>query len=99
MNNKELFTALTLLEKEKGIPMDYMIEQIERAIRVACKNFYGGNENVVFKIVPEKNTFDVKLIKTVVEADDVKSEQTAVESAKPSQLAVIDPEALRSRDP
>ncbi|MCH5303526.1 MAG: transcription termination/antitermination protein NusA [Ruminococcus sp.] len=67
MNNKELFTALTLLEKEKGIPMDYMIEQIERAIKVACKNSYGGNENVVFKINPEKNTFDVKLVKTVVE--------------------------------
>ena len=29
MNNKELFEALALLEKEKGIPMDYMIEQIE----------------------------------------------------------------------
>ncbi len=67
MNNKELFTSLTLLEKEKGIPMDYMLEQIERAIKVACKNSYGGNENVVFKINPEKNTFDVKLTKTVVE--------------------------------
>jgi N utilization substance protein A len=67
MNNKELFTSLKLLEKEKGIPMDYMLEQIERAIKVACKNSYGGNENVVFKINPEKNTFDVKLTKTVVE--------------------------------
>ncbi len=66
MNNKELFTALTLLEKEKGIPMDYMIEQIERAIKVACKNSY-GNENVIFKIDPTKNTFDVKLVKTVVD--------------------------------
>ncbi len=67
MNNKELFASLQLLEKEKGIPMDYMLEQIERAIKVACKNSYGGNENVVFKINPEKNTFDVKLTKTVVE--------------------------------
>lgn len=67
MNNKELFASLALLEKEKGIPMDYMLEQIERAIKVACKNSYGGNENVVFKINPEKNTFDVKLTKTVVE--------------------------------
>lgn len=67
MNNKELFTSLQLLEKEKGIPMDYMLEQIERAIKVACKNSYGGNENVVFKINPEKNSFDVKLTKTVVE--------------------------------
>ena len=67
MNNKELFASLALLEKEKGIPMDYMLEQIERAIKVACKNSYGGNENVVFKINPEKNSFDVKLTKTVVE--------------------------------
>ena len=25
MNTKELFAALEMLEKEKGIPMDYMI--------------------------------------------------------------------------
>ncbi len=67
MNNKELFAALAQMEKEKGIPMDYMLEQIERAIKVACKNNYGGNDNVVFKVNPEKGTFDVKLVKTVVE--------------------------------
>ena len=44
MNTKELFAALEMLEKEKGIPMDYMIENIEKGIEVACKNYYGGNE-------------------------------------------------------
>ena len=29
MNTKEPFAALEMLEKEKGIPMDYMIENIE----------------------------------------------------------------------
>ena len=82
MNNKELFTALSLLEKEKGIPMDYMIEQIERAIKVACKNSYGGNENVVFKIIPEKNTFDVKLVKTVVEEVEDKNFEISLEEAR-----------------
>ena len=70
MNNKELFTALQLLEKEKGIPMDYMIEQIERAIKSACKNSrdnHSGNDNVVFNINPDKNVFEVKQVKTVVE--------------------------------
>ncbi len=67
MTNKELFEALRMFEKEKDIPMDYMLQQIEKAIVIACKNYYGGNDNVVFKIVPEKNTFDVKLVKTVVE--------------------------------
>jgi N utilization substance protein A len=36
-------------------------------MQVACKNYYGGNENVVFIANPEKNTLDVKLKKTVVE--------------------------------
>lgn len=67
MTNKELFEALRMFEKEKDIPMDYMIQQIEKAIVIACKNYYGGNENVVFKIDPDKNTFDVKLVKTIVE--------------------------------
>lgn len=47
--------------------MDYMLQNIEKAISVACKNYYGGNENVVFKVDPEKNSFDAKLVKTVVD--------------------------------
>ena len=31
-SNKELFEALRLLEKEKGIPVEYMISQISKAI-------------------------------------------------------------------
>lgn len=67
MTNKDLFEALRTFEKEKGIPMDYMLQNIEKAISVACKNYYGGNENVVFKVDPEKNSFDAKLVKTVVD--------------------------------
>ena len=69
MNNKELFEALRMFEKEKDIPMDYMLQQIQKAIEIACKSYYGGNENVVFNADPEKNTFDVRLVKTVT--DDV----------------------------
>lgn len=92
MNNKELFAALTQMEKEKGIPVDYMLEQIERAIKVACKNNYGGNENVVFKVNPEKNTFDVKLIKTVVEEVEDKNFEISLEevSKKRKRIAVGD---------
>lgn len=67
MTNKDLFEALRMFETEKGITMDYMLENIERAIEIACKNYYGGNDKVVFNIDPEKNLFDVKLVKTVVE--------------------------------
>ena len=32
MTNKDLFEALRTFEKEKGIPMDYMLQNIEKAI-------------------------------------------------------------------
>jgi len=82
MNNKELFVALELLEKEKGISMEYLIEQIKKAIVIACKNSYGGNENVKITMDRDRNAFDVKLIKTVV--DTVKNEfyEISLEDAK-----------------
>lgn len=67
MINKDLFDALRMFEKEKEIPMDYMLQQIQKAIEIACKSYYGGNENVVFRADPEKNSFDVRLVKTVVD--------------------------------
>lgn len=49
MNTKELFAALEMLEKEKGIPMDYMIENIEKGIEVACKITTAVMTEVVFQ--------------------------------------------------
>ena len=54
MTNKDLFEALRTFEKEKGIPMDYMLQNIEKAISVACKNYYGGNEKCCIQGCPEK---------------------------------------------
>lgn len=70
-----------LLEKEKGIPVDYMIEQIKRAIVVACKNLY-GNENIDITMDPEKNSFNVKMIKTVVEEIEDEANEILLEDAK-----------------
>ena len=67
MTNKELFEALRMFEKEKDISMEYMLAQIEKAIKVACKNYFDGNEDVTFTADPNKNTIDVKLKKTVVD--------------------------------
>ena len=65
--NKEIFVALELLEKEKGIPREYMYEKIEAALVSAYKKEYGNNTNVRVHIDPEKQ--DVKLYqqKEVVE--------------------------------
>ena len=55
--NKEFFEALNLLEKEKGIPVDFMLDRITKAIVTACKNNY-GNEDAVVEINADKNKFE-----------------------------------------
>lgn len=88
-SNKELFEALRLIEKEKGIPADYLMSQIKRGITSACKNNY-GNENVEVTMNPEKNTYSVKLIKDVVEEVENPNTQLSLEEAKEiSKRAVI----------
>lgn len=63
---ESIIGALDLLEKERGIPKDYMIEQICKAITTACKNSY-DNENVTVRLNEDKNEFEVFLRKEVVE--------------------------------
>ena len=64
--NAEFFTALELLEKEKGIPADYMIEKIEAALISAYKKEYGtGNVRVL--IDPVKKDVRVYQQKEMVE--------------------------------
>ena len=55
--NTEFFEALALLEKEKGIPADYLLEKIKAAIAIAVKRDYGGSENGQVEIDPEKGKF------------------------------------------
>ena len=62
----EVFEALSLLEKERGIPVDFMVDRIKKAIVTACKNSY-GNEDTVINMDPETGAFEVYLRKTVVE--------------------------------
>ena len=64
--NEELFLALDLLEKEKGIPAEYMLDKIKKAISTACKNNY-GNEDVDIDVDREKGVFNVYLRKEIVE--------------------------------
>ena len=65
--NTEFFEALRLLEKEKGIPMEFMFERISAAIVVAVKRGYNGNDDVVVNMDPNKNQFEVFLRKEVVD--------------------------------
>lgn len=67
MDNKDLFEALTALEKERGISADYMLSKIEKAIQTACKNTYGGNEDITILMNKDRDDFEVRLNKEVVE--------------------------------
>lgn len=100
MNNKELFVSLNLLEQERGIPVDYMLTQIRKAIVNACKNTYNGNENVEIDFDAEKTQFKVKLIKTVVEEVENSGFEISVEDAKQySKRAVVGSEVKIPLDP
>lgn len=63
----ELFEALTLLAKEKGIDAEILIEKIQTALVIAIKKDYPRSENTVFDIDIAKGKFDVAIQKTVVE--------------------------------
>mgnify|MGYP004634266493 CR=1 FL=1 len=100
MNNKALFEALRSLEQEKGISMDAMITQISKAIVIACKNNYGGNDDVEISMVPEKNSFDVKLNKEVVEeVFDPDYEISLEDAQKIKKSATIGDKVAISLDP
>lgn len=74
--NNEFFEALALLEKEKGIPADYLLEKIKAAIAIAVKRDYGGTENALVEIEPSKGMFNVAIRKDVVE--QVENEYTDI---------------------
>ena len=65
--NSELFEALELLEKEKGISTDYMLERVEAALVSAYKRDRNGLANVRVDINKEKQDIRMFEQKTIVE--------------------------------
>lgn len=65
--NKELLEAMEVLEKEKNIPKDTLIEAIENSLLTACKNHFGKADNVKVTMNPSTCDFAVYAEKTVVE--------------------------------
>ena len=65
--NNELLEALTILEQEKNISKDTLLEAIENSLLTACKNHFGKADNIKVNINPETCEFHVFAEKTVVE--------------------------------
>ena len=80
--NTEFFNALDALEKERGIPKQYMLERVEAALISAYKKDNGGNDNV--RIVLDADKKDVKVYqqKTIVEVVENPELEITVDDAR-----------------
>lgn len=79
--NAELFEALELLEKTKGIPVDYMLEKVEAALVSAFRKEY-GNASVRVDINKEKRDVKVYSRRTVVEEVTDPKTEISLEDAR-----------------
>jgi N utilization substance protein A len=80
--NTEFFNALELLEKEKGIPKEYMLEKVEAALISAFKKDNGGRENVRVAIDEVKKDIKVYEVKNIVEEVIDPDTEITLEAAK-----------------
>ena len=77
--NNEFFEALSMLEHERGITAEYLIEKIKAAIIIAVKKNYEVEEDhVKVDIDPDTGRFDVALIQDVVADEDWYDEHSEI---------------------
>lgn len=67
MKVEEIFAALDMLEKEKGIPQHYMMDKITQALINAYKHDHPDVDDVIVRVDEEKKTLKMYLQKTVVD--------------------------------
>ena len=79
--NTEFFTALDLLESEKGISKEYMLEKVEAALLAAYKKDSTSAANVKVVIDPVKKEVKMYQEKTVCETVEDESTQITLEAA------------------
>ena len=82
--NSELFEALEVLEKEKNISKDTLLDAIKQSLLQACKNHYGRNEanNVVVNIDPKTCEFEIYAEKRVVDVVEDDLEEISLADAR-----------------
>ena len=85
--NNEFFEALTMLEHERGITAEYLIEKIRAAIVIAVKKNYDvEDDNVSVEIDPATGVFNVALVQDVVADEDWENEHTQIPLSKAQTL-------------
>ena len=86
--NTELMEALNLLEREKGISRDVLLDAIENSLMQACEKNFGSNENVRVEIDRETCDYNVYAQKEVVEsAADVENKALQISLADAKKIS------------
>jgi len=80
--NNEFFDALNILEQEKGINIDSLLEKITVAIENAVKKDFGDPENIIVNIDPETRKFAVSIRKAVVETVENPKAEISLDEAR-----------------
>ena len=80
--SNELLEALNILEQEKNISKETLLEAIENSLITACKNHFGKSENVKVNIDPETCEYHVFQEKKVVEKVEDPVEEISLVNAK-----------------
>ena len=82
MKCDEIFAALAMLEKERGISQTFMMDKIVQALTTAYKRDHEGVENVVVDVDEKKKDLKMYVQKEVVEEVEFPGTQMSVEEAK-----------------
>lgn len=82
MKCDEIFAALAMLEKERGIPQSFMMGKIIQALTTAYKRDHEGVEFVVVDVDEEKKDLKMYVQKEIVEEVENPASQISLEEAK-----------------
>ncbi len=75
--NKELFTAIAMLEKEKGISKEVLFEALEVALVSAYKRNFQSAPAV--RVIIDRETGEIKVFSQLKVVEEVESDQSEVE--------------------
>ena len=82
MKCDEIFAALAMLEKELGIPQNFMMGKIIQALTTAYKRDHEGVENVIVDVDEDKRDLKMFVQKEIVEEVENPGSQISLEEAR-----------------
>ncbi len=87
--NKGFFDALEMLGKENGVTVDVLVEKVKSALTKAVKKAYPYCERFNIDINPKTKTFEISIIKEIVDDMPIDESEINIDEAK-----TIDPYAV-----